>query len=72
MACKGVTVRNGQSCDEYPFASTYQGAALAGPGNFRSKAVNARQNSKVGTYLGIFFLRFRIADRDSFYVLIVG
>jgi hypothetical protein len=72
VACKGLTVRNGQSCDEYPFASTYQGAALAGPGNFRREAVNARQNSKVGTYLGIFFLRFRIADRDSFYVLIVG
>jgi hypothetical protein len=71
-ACRHVTVRKGESCDEYPFASTYQGAALAGPTNFKSKAINAKQNSKAGTYLGIFFLRYRIADGDPFYVSVVG
>jgi hypothetical protein len=72
VACKGLTVPAGDSCDEYPFASTYQGAALAGKANTRSKAVNAKQNSKVGSYLSSFFLKFRIADSDSFYVYIVS
>jgi hypothetical protein len=60
------------SCDEYPFASTYQGAALAGKGNYEREAVPAEQNSKVGSYLSSFFLKFRIADSDSFYVYIVS
>jgi hypothetical protein len=72
VACKNVHPGPGQSCDEYPFASTDQGAALVPPGDFRADAVNAKQNSQVGTNLGKFFLLNRIADRDSFYVEITG
>ncbi len=71
-ACTTVKVQKGQSCDEYPFASTYQGAALAGPDHYKSRGVPADQNSKVGSYLGRFYLRYRIADGDPFYVKIVG
>ena len=72
VACKGLTVPKGDSCDEYPFASTYQGAALSGKGNYERKAVNAKQNSQVGSYLSSFFLKFRIADKDSFYIQITS
>lgn len=72
VACKGVHPKKGQSCDEYPFASTYEGAALVAPDDFAHKAVNTAQNSKVGTYLSIFLLHLRIASKDSYYVDIVS
>ena len=72
VACRNVRPGKGQSCDEYPFASTHQGAALAGHGNFRSEAVNDRQNKLVGTRLSTFYSRYRIADGDKFFVHIVG
>jgi Deoxyribonuclease NucA/NucB len=66
VACKSV--RSGKSCDEYPFASTNQGASLVPPNDSDSTALNAAQNSKVGTYLGYFLLHERIASGDSYYV----
>lgn len=72
VACRGVRLGHGQSCDEYPFASTNQGAALVPRDDFDSKALNAAQNSKVGSYLGSFLLHLRIAAGDSYYVEIVG
>lgn len=72
VACKNVHPGPGQSCDEYPFASTNQGAALVPPGDFRAEAVNAKQNSQVGTNLSRFELFNRIAGRDSFYVKITS
>ena len=68
VACKGLRVRKSQSCDEYPFASTYQGAAMVPRVDFDSRAVNDAQNKKVGTYLSIFLLHLRIASKDSYYV----
>src|SRR5258708_22876881 len=62
VAWRGVKPPKGQSCDEYPFASTYQGAAFVGHGHFKPKALSSPQNSGVGTILGIFFLHERIAD----------
>jgi hypothetical protein len=71
VACKGVHPRKGQSCDEYPFASTNQGAALVHKGYYKSEPVNAKQNSKVGTLLGTFYLQNRImAHTDPFVVKI--
>ncbi len=72
VACKGLRVHKGQSCDEYPFASTYQGAALVPRKDYDRDAVNAAQNSKVGTYLSTFLLHLRIASKDSYYVKIVS
>ncbi|GLX97413.1 Ig-like domain-containing protein [Herbidospora sp. NBRC 101105] len=59
----------GNSCDEYPFASTLQGAAYA-QGNFSLKAVNARQNSLHGTALETFYTQFRVGRGTKFWVLI--
>lgn len=70
VACKGLTVKKGQSCDEYPFASTNQGAALVPRDDWDREAVNAAQNSKVGSYLSSFLLHLRIASDDSYYVKI--
>jgi hypothetical protein len=70
VACRRLRVPNGKSCDEYPFASTHQGAALAGPDGFKRKAINDRQNSKVGSLLGAFYFRNRVADGDTFFVSI--
>jgi hypothetical protein len=72
VACKHVHPGPGQSCDEYPFASTNQGASLVPPEDFDAKAVNEKQNSQVGSDLSSFYLHNRIADHDSFYVNITS
>jgi hypothetical protein len=59
----------GNSCDEYPFASTLQGAGYA-QGNFSLKAVNAWQNSRHGTELEKFYTQFRVGRGTKFWVLI--
>jgi hypothetical protein len=70
VACRGLMPDPGESCDEYPFASTHQGAGLVPHSDFRRKAVNGKQNSKVGTLLSIFLLHERIAGGDSYFVKI--
>lgn len=50
-------------CDEYPFASTWQGAAGARPpGNFSATYVNGSHNSAAGTYTGLFYKNCRVLD----------
>jgi hypothetical protein len=68
VACKGVRPKTGQSCDEYPFATTNQGAAQVKSGYYKAEALNAKQNSKVGTLLSTFLLQNRILDGDPYYV----
>jgi Deoxyribonuclease NucA/NucB len=72
VACKNVHLASGQSCDEYPFASTNQGASQVPTNDWDSAALSAAQNSKVGSYLSSFLLRQRIASGDSYYVDIVS
>jgi Deoxyribonuclease NucA/NucB len=60
------------SCDEYPFQSTYQGAFFVGPGRFSTEHVPNSQNSQAGSLLGGFYLRNRIIDGDPFYAWIVS
>jgi len=70
-SCAGfVSNGPGDSCDEYPFASTYQGAAFAGPGRYSTAHVPSGQNSQAGSDLNGFFLTQRIIDGDPFYALI--
>jgi hypothetical protein len=51
--------KKGQDCDEFPFASTYEGAAqyLEKPGvhygMFSAKALNSTQNQNAGNDLGV-------------------
>ncbi|MFF0250001.1 DNRLRE domain-containing protein [Streptosporangium sandarakinum] len=60
----------GKECDEYPFASTYEGAGR-GDWNFSVKYVTKAHNKDHGNYLKAFYARYRIADKDQFYVKIV-
>jgi hypothetical protein len=72
VACKGVTSKPGNSCDEYPFATTYQGAAQVPVGDWKSKSLKASANSLVGSYLSTFVLKNRIMDGDPYYVNITS
>jgi Deoxyribonuclease NucA/NucB len=62
-------VHAGQQCDEYPFASTYQGAG-SGTTNFSARAVDGRQNGRAGGLLSAWYTRDHILDRDRFYIMI--
>jgi hypothetical protein len=74
---------NGQplECDEYPFASTYEGSAQskfdssAAPNNFSALPVDGSQNGSAGSQLKNFYLWNRILNTptdDGFYVSING
>lgn len=53
------------NCDEYPFASTREGAS---EGRLSVKRIDARDNQRAGARLGNFFTSQRVIDRDEFYV----
>ncbi|WP_159396465.1 ricin-type beta-trefoil lectin domain protein [Streptomyces sp. Sge12] len=56
-------------CDEFPFASTKEGAGL-GDRNFSVRYVPQSHNSKAGGALGKWYGQDRILDGDAFQVLI--
>ncbi|MFG2116632.1 NucA/NucB deoxyribonuclease domain-containing protein [Streptomyces sp. NPDC048718] len=59
----------GKSCDEYAFASTYQGGSLLG--KYSRRMVNATQNTDAGRALNTFYTVNRILNKDPFQVAIV-
>ncbi|MGW7260490.1 NucA/NucB deoxyribonuclease domain-containing protein [Streptomyces sp. NPDC054834] len=59
----------GKECDEYPFASTWQGAST-GSGDFSWRMIPAAQNRDGGKALGNFYLYNRIIEKDKFLVWI--
>lgn len=59
----------GETCDEYPFASTWQGAST-GDGRFSRRMINKVQNSDGGTALGVFYTYNRLLGKDRFLVWI--
>jgi hypothetical protein len=60
----------GQDCDEYPFQSTFQGAANGD--NYSARAINLSHNRSAGGHLRGFYDRQRILhDYDPFYVMIL-
>ncbi|MEU8967158.1 NucA/NucB deoxyribonuclease domain-containing protein, partial [Streptomyces sp. NPDC048491] len=69
----------GLECDEYPFASTYEGSAQSiyeptkPKNNFSAVAVDATQNGRAGTQLATYYNNNRILDgpNDEFYVTII-
>ncbi|WP_433373420.1 LamG-like jellyroll fold domain-containing protein [Streptosporangium sp. CA-115845] len=65
----GIPRGNGNSCDEYPFASTVQGAAQA-EGHFSVRAVNHQQNIDHGHVLRSFYAHYRIGADNQFWVSI--
>ncbi|MGW4395148.1 NucA/NucB deoxyribonuclease domain-containing protein [Amycolatopsis nivea] len=58
----------GEDCDEYPFKSTWQGAAY---GPYDIKMINARQNQDGGRALQEFYYQERVIEEDPFWVGIV-
>ncbi len=72
---------DGQSCDEYPFKSTYEGAYTGvvatdpdkvGTAGFSHRMINAQDNTGGGRLLGTFYRENRVLDNDAFYVEIIG
>ncbi|MFL6075449.1 MAG: NucA/NucB deoxyribonuclease domain-containing protein [Mycobacteriales bacterium] len=59
------------SCDEYPFASTNQGAAKAN-GNYSTEHVPLNDNKSGGAQLGGFYSSNRILNGDPFWVRVIG
>lgn len=58
------------NCDEYPFASTYEGAAF-GDDRYSARLIDAADNQEAGRRLGQIFRQNRVLDGDPFYVRII-
>ncbi len=57
------------SCDEYPFASTYEGAFnQTSTSGWSVRGIDDGDNSAGGSLIGAFYQTQRILDRDKFYV----
>lgn len=56
-------------CDEYPFRSTYEGAAL-GNNRYSARPLDSSQNRAAGGFLVGFYNNDRILDADLFWVKI--
>ncbi|MEU9521756.1 FG-GAP-like repeat-containing protein [Streptomyces sp. NPDC048224] len=60
------------NCDEYPFASTYEGANK-GDRRYSARLIDADDNQKVGRDLNNqFYTVHRVLDNDAFYVAVDG
>ncbi|MEU4217318.1 hypothetical protein [Actinoplanes sp. NPDC026623] len=70
VACGNRRPRPGLSCDEYPFASTQQGASL-NP-DYSWHMLNARQNSLEGSrYRRPWYIQNRMLENDDLWVNVV-
>ncbi|MGN9846567.1 DNRLRE domain-containing protein [Nonomuraea sp. H19] len=58
------------NCDEYPLATTKQGAASA-EGHYSLRAVSATQNRAHGDALGAFYSHYRVGSNNPFWVAVV-
>jgi hypothetical protein len=69
IACRDLvkTAKN-NSCDEYPFNSTNQGAGYVGRHRISVKAIPGKDNSTAGSFLAQFYVRNRILNDDTFWV----
>jgi hypothetical protein len=64
-----VEDQNKKSCDEFPFESTYQGAARANPDhNFSVTRINGTMNKQHGNVLKAWYWNNRIINKDGFYI----
>jgi len=62
----------GKDCDEYPFASTHQGASLVPEDQMSVRYLDASDNRRVGGRMGQFYCgSARIVDGEEFWVRIV-
>lgn len=61
---------SGLECDEYPFSSTYEGAAK-NDNRYSARLIDGRDNRKGGERIQKVYEENRILDNDPFYVKIV-
>lgn len=62
-----------KDCDEFPFASTLEGAARAvPPGNYSARPIKLEHNRSGGAILGNWYRDQRLLDGDTFFVWIRG
>jgi hypothetical protein len=66
----------GQDCDEFPFATTYEGSARSiyentPYGMFSARPINAPDNQLAGSRLGAWYGDDRILDGDPFFIRIL-
>ncbi|NBH07452.1 hypothetical protein [Amycolatopsis sp. SID8362] len=67
----GYTQGGTLDCDEYPFRSTYQGAAYSDNGGtvgYSAKPIALSQNRSAGNDVGTFYKDYRILDSDGYFV----
>lgn len=64
-ACANVALQPGQTCDEFPLASTYEGAAFQS--DYSAVAVPKFANDSQGGITGNFYTTNRVIDGDQFY-----
>lgn len=71
VACAGAPNPRppGESCDEYPFASTYQGASLNA--DFSCHMVPGDVNSTEGRVRKRWYNQYRVLDGDPFWVHVI-
>ncbi|MDR6224075.1 NucA/NucB deoxyribonuclease domain-containing protein [Desmospora profundinema] len=60
--------RTGKQCDEFPFASTWEGSSTNGMDWFSVKLISKEANEAAGSWLGSWYAYDRILDGDYFYV----
>jgi hypothetical protein len=69
-ACGKTHYKKPYSCDEYPFAATFEGAAYY-PGDNRTAKVLATQNSAEGAYRVNMYRTERLLNNDPYWVIVV-
>lgn len=68
ISCGNAAPPAGQSCDEYPLASTYQGGNGAAPHDRSTRLVPRSANNSQGGLTSAYYDYYRILDQDRFYV----
>jgi hypothetical protein len=68
-ACAKLIVPTGDNCDEFPLATTYQGAAFQPV--YSAVAVPSSANSSQGGLTNAFYQSNRVNDDDPFYVNVI-
>ena len=73
-ACAGfVKTSDTDSCDEFPFASTYEGAAsIPDPARRSIAHVPLADNELAGSIYATFLREKRVIDGDQFYITVNG
>jgi hypothetical protein len=68
-ACAGLTRPADHDCDEFPFASTKEGAGV-GDGNFSVRMVPSTENRSAGGKLSAWYSKDRILDGDPYGIFV--